>query len=118
VAAQVPETARFSQSKLSLFNPLTRSRPHSGSAGCGRWRQYCGPFALHPEEGRPTVLRTWLEEEVLTPTMALSGGLTTVAKKRGFIAELIHQQELAEKHRQQASAQLYRAQQRALRLAE
>jgi hypothetical protein len=50
--------------------------------------------------------------------MALSGGLTTVAKKRGFIAELIHQQELAEKHRQQASAQLYRAQQRALRLAE
>jgi restriction system protein len=33
-----------------------------------------------------------------------------VAKKRGFIAELIYQQELAEKHRQQASAQLVRSQ--------
>jgi restriction system protein len=44
--------------------------------------------------------------------------LTTVAKKRGFIAELIHQQELAEKHRQQASAQLVRSQQRAAEQAE
>jgi len=41
-----------------------------------------------------------------------------VAKKRGFIAELIYQQELAEKHRQQASAQLVRSQQRAAEQAE
>jgi hypothetical protein len=41
-----------------------------------------------------------------------------VAKKRGFIAELIYQQELAEKHRQQASAQQVRSQQRAAEQAE
>lgn len=41
-----------------------------------------------------------------------------MARKRGLIAELIHQQELAEKARQRANAEQLRAQQRALKLAE
>jgi|GEM_PF-4674120 hypothetical protein len=49
---------------------LSAHQVPAGSAGCDLCRQYCGPFALRPEEGRKTALRTWLEEEVLTPTMA------------------------------------------------
>lgn len=41
-----------------------------------------------------------------------------MAKKRGLIAELIYQQQLAEKRRQRANAEQYRAQKRALKLAE